>query len=300
MKVLVTGAGGYIGSRVCARLRTQPGVTVLALGRRASATIDVSIDLATAPGALGDCLREFQPTAVVNCAGTISADPGVCFDSHVVSTTHLLDAVATHAAGARFVQLGSAAEYGQAVAEPGLITEDTPPRPVGPYGVSKLASTLIARHQGATLGLDCTVLRIFNLLGPGMPPGTIVPRVLQLLRTRNPADPVELGPLGVYRDFVHVDDVVDAIVAAAGVPRANAHGVINIASGQAVLVRDLVRMLLQAAGHHGEILESAHGSSRSGFVVWQRANIARAAAVLGWKPRRVLHDSIAELARGRE
>jgi nucleoside-diphosphate-sugar epimerase len=300
MRVVVAGADGYIGSRVCRRLLSMGGIGVLALSRRVSGSEAIApVDLVKAPDALVSMLTDYRPDAVINCVGTTSPHLRACVDAHVVATANLLAAVAEAAPGARLIQLGSAAEYGQAVEPPLRLNEDTPPVPRGAYAVSKLSSTLLAVTHGPTLGLECVALRVFNLIGPDMTPGTIIPNVMRILANpeRRVADPVELGRMDVYRDFVHIDDVVSAIISAVLVGSICSGTIINIASGEAVMIRELVRRLLDAAGHQGAIREVAAGTGRSVGVTWQCADIGRARSLLGWSPRKSLPDSIAELVR---
>lgn len=295
-RILLAGGSGYIGSRVRQRLASDPAVEMLAIARRPCPHA-LTLDLAAQPGELRAVMQEFRPQVVVNCAGTISADLRETVSAHVVATANLLQSLADDAPSARFVQIGSAAEYGQAVEPPQLIDEDIEPRPEGPYGVSKLAATQLALTHAAQRQASCVVLRVFNLLGPEMPQGTVVARVMSFLATRrDTAQAIELGRLDVYRDFVHVDDVVAAVVAAAEyIPQQPE--VFNIASGEPVLVRTLVRELLDSAGHDGPIVESAPGSARSAGVTWQHADIGRARARLGWNPRVTRAAALADLAR---
>jgi len=298
MKVLVAGAGGYIGARTAARFRSIPGATVRGLGRRLAG--EPPLDLATDEAGLRTAFLEFQPDVIVNAAGTISTHIASCVAAHVDVTANLLMIASELAPGARFVQLGSAAEYGDAVREPDAIHEDTLPQPQGAYGISKLAATLLATREGSSRGLHAIALRVFNLVGPDMTPGTIFPNVVRFLREpgRRASDPLVVGTLDTWRDFVHIDDVVSSIVAAATVPetRLASGSIINIASGQAVRVHDVVRRLLDAAGHVGPIEERASGSGRSAGVRWALGDNRRAFERLGWRPQKPLATALGELA----
>nr|WP_322975328.1 NAD-dependent epimerase/dehydratase family protein [Actinacidiphila bryophytorum] len=102
------------------------------------------------------------------------------------------------------------------------------------------------------------------------------------------------GDLGAYRDFVDVRDVAEAVALAATAP-GPLPPVVNVGSGQATLVRDLAVELAGLCSFGGRITESGAGSERSAGVSWVRADIALAAAALGWQPLRTLHDALAAL-----
>lgn len=284
-RIWLAGASGYIGSRVWRALEAG-GAEVMPIARRSHSTPGIrAIDMAADPEGLASSIADFNPDLVVNCAGTISPDARTAVAAHVTATANLLDGMEKVHPGLPLVQLGSAAEYGAAVERPGLIGENTPPRPEGPYGISKLASTQLAIAYGRRTGGSVIVLRVFNLLGPDMPLGTVVARVLDFLSARPSSDtPIRTGRLDVYRDFVHVDDVVAAVVAATTRTAEGQPAVVNVAGGRPVLVRTLVRDMLDAAGHPGGIEEDAAGSTRSEGVPWQHADIARARERLGWTP----------------
>ncbi len=147
------------------------------------------------------------------------------------------------------MHVGSAAEYGPV---PGgvPVSEQAEPRPVGPYGVSKLAGTELVLASG----LDAAVLRVFDVVGPGAPTASLFGRLAEGLRRALERDEnqVRMPDLSGYRDFVDVRDVARAIRAAAV---SAATGVINIGSGHAVRARDAAQLLVRASGFEGSIVE---------------------------------------------
>ena len=287
-RVLLIGANGFLGRHVHEVL-TADGWQVQPTSRTGHVRVDLS------PGGaapLAGVLTAYRPDAVVNCAGAVTGDPAELIAANTTGPAVLVRAMLDHAPDARLVHLGSAAEYGVSV--PGTpVTEAQLPRPVGLYGVSKLAGTQ-AVELGRVAGLDAVVLRVFNPVGPGAPPSSLPGRLVA--EFVDAGERVELGPLGAVRDFVDARDVARAVLAAIDAP-AVAAPVLNVASGRGVPVRTLVDTLAGIAGFAGTITESANGSARSGEVSWQEADIATTGRVLGWRPRVELRDSLGDLWR---
>jgi nucleoside-diphosphate-sugar epimerase len=283
MRLLLIGASGFIGRHVRARAAGFQVVTV----SRSPGMGDLCLDLAAAtPAEVAKLIQEEAPDAVVNCGGVTRADPAEMVSGNVVAVANLVAALAS--APVRLVHLGSAAEYGHVpVGHP--VTESTDPSPVGPYGVTKLAGTEIVRAAR----LDAVALRVFNPIGPGMPASTLAGRVAAGLRSDDAE--VRVGSLAAHRDFVDVRDVADAILAAAGAP-GPLPPVLNVGSGRATPLRDVVTCLAEIAGPGRPIVEEATGgSARSAEVSWQQADLGAVERALGWAPATDLATSLRDL-----
>ncbi|GAA2078651.1 NAD-dependent epimerase/dehydratase family protein [Actinomadura alba] len=283
MRLLLIGASGFIGRHIRAR---ATGFQVVTISRSQGAG-DVCLDLAAAgPAEVAKLIDEEAPDAVVNCSGVTGGDPAEMVSGNVVAVANLVAALA--AVPVRLVHVGSAAEYGQ-VAPGNPITESTEPRPVGPYGVTKLAGTEIVRAAVS----DAVVLRVFNPIGPGMPGSTLPGRVAARLRGRDAE--VRVGSLAAHRDFVDVRDVADAVLAAAGCA-GPLPPVLNVGSGRATPLREVVTALSEIAGPGSRIVEdTAGGSARSAGVPWQQADISAIGRALGWAPTTDLTASLRDL-----
>ena len=286
MRALVIGASGYLGSRVH-RAAAAAGLDVVTAGRSGG---HVALDLATAtPDAVAALIAGIAPDVVVNCAGATGGDLATLTAANVDGPATLVTALLRLPA-VRLVHLGSAAEYGRGPGEV-PVREDEPARPLSPYGVTKLAGTRLV-ELGRTAGLPAVVLRVFNPVGPGAPGHTLAGRaVAELARAVREHDVVRLGGLDAVRDFVDVDDVAAAVLAAATCPLP-AHGVVNVGSGTAVSARELVGTLVDVAGARVRIEEGGGGSARSADVPWQQADVTAATATWGWRPRRPLAVSL--------
>jgi nucleoside-diphosphate-sugar epimerase len=295
MRLLIIGAGGFIGAHVRG-LAATAGLEVATASRSGldgspgHAHVNLAEDC---PAAIAALIDEVAPDAVVNCAGATTGDPAQLLAVNVTSVYTLAKAMLMARAPARLVHLGSAAEYGPAT--PGVaVTEQSVPRPVAPYGATKLAGTQLI-DLACAAGLDAVVLRVFNPVGPGAPAGSLPGRLAaELRRALRDGGGIHLGPTRAVRDFIDVRDVADAIIAAAQVPKLP-HRVLNIGTGHAVPAQVLVRQMLAISGWTGVIHEDSGGSPRTPDVSWQEADITCAVEDLGWKPNRDLTASLAAL-----
>ncbi|GAA1411370.1 NAD-dependent epimerase/dehydratase family protein [Kitasatospora putterlickiae] len=325
MRVLLLGADGFIGRRVTDRLLVDPELQVTVLGRRDSA--DIRFDLTTgSPGALARFLDAVAPQVVINCAGATYGSSRTLIRANTLAVATVCEGIRRSREPARLVHVGSAAEYGPV---PGgvPVSESSEPRPVGPYGVSKLAGTELVLASG----LDAAVLRVFDVVGPGSPTASLFGRLAEGLRRalEREESQVRMPDLSGYRDFVDVRDVARAIQAAAV---SAATGVINIGSGHAVRAREAAQLLVRASGFEGTIVEEnrqvvlpaqaggpvehvpghvpAHhlpghrpveprpgeGRVASGEPVpWRQADVRTARDRLGWRTQVPLEESLGDV-----
>ena len=300
-RFLVLGANGFIGRAIVDTLTQNPAVgEVVRLtrqpeGARTGAGRSWAVDLVGASDAtLSGLLDDIGPQVVVNAVGATTGDERDMLALNADLVAKLVRVVRAHG-GVRLVQIGSAAEYG--LTEPGRpVRESDPGAPVSDYGRSKLSGTRIVLAAVAHGDLDATVLRVFNPIGPGAPPTTLLGRateaIIHAIHHSEPA--VELGPLSSYRDYVDVRDVAWAVLAA-GVRAGETEPLFNIARGQAVQSRLLVKMLARVADYEGPILESEDLPQRSGGLFWQEADIGAAQLSLPWSPRYSIADAVVAL-----
>lgn len=207
--------------------------------------------------------------------------------ANVGGTVSLMEAV-RDVGVQRVVFVSSGAVYGEQGQQP--LHEGLPPQPGSPYAVSELAAEYYVRTIGQLVGVSTLSLRVFNAYGPGQPlpavHAPVIPRFLH--QAQSGGSLVISGDGRQTRDYVYVDDVVDALVAAmAAEPPPN--GVINIGSGQSTSVRELATAVMAAIGVRGEPL---YRSTEARGVSTMQADLALAQQVLGFAPRVTLAEGL--------
>lgn len=307
--VLVTGAAGFIGSHLCEALlaaghrvigldnfdpyyspaRKQRNLTA-ALQSDAFALVEGDI---RDQGLLASVFGEYQPQAVAHLAARPGvraslADPLGYAQVNVQGTIALLCA-SVQAGVSRFIYTSSSSVYG---AGPLPFDEDQPPCPLSPYAVAKYAGELYCRTFHGLYGLPMICLRLFTVYGPRMRPDLAVAKFTRALLVGKPL-PI-YGDGSAARDLTYVADVVAAIQAALGEKgeeAARAGAVINIGSGVATTVRELVGLLEEATGRRATL---HFEPPAAGEVACTRASVERARRLLAWQPRTNLREGIAQ------
>jgi GDP-4-dehydro-6-deoxy-D-mannose reductase len=229
-RVLITGAGGFLGGAIRERLVGRGDVEVIATARADLA------DRARAEAALASA----GPDVVVHAAGRTHGSVDAFYADNVATTETLAAAITAAAPGCGLILLGSAAQYGRS-AERTPWRESGPCEPLDDYGTSKLVAEAAAFAQGAQSGLRVASLRIFNVIAPAPTGEQAFSSFLRKLARAVAGPPpwrVEMGSLAAIRDFVAVEDVLEAV------ERVIDRGVwsepINVCTGVGRQVRELL------------------------------------------------------------
>jgi UDP-glucose 4-epimerase len=300
MRLLVTGGAGYIGS-ICAQRLVDDGheITVLddlSRGHRDAVPEGaglVEVDLRDA-GAVRDALApgfdgvlHFAALALVS----ESVDhPERYWRTNVGGTLNLLDAMREAGIG-RLVFSSTCATYGEPDRVP--ITEDTPERPVNPYGESKLAVDRMISTECAAHRLGAVSLRYFNVagasghLGEDHEPEThLIPNVLKVaLGRRDAVDvygtdyPTDDGT--AVRDYIHIDDLAEAHVLALGSAEPGVHRILNLGNGRGFSVREVIEAARTITGHSIPVHEAPRRPGDPPRLVAASEHVR---STLGWEP----------------
>jgi GDP-4-dehydro-6-deoxy-D-mannose reductase len=253
---VVTGGKGFIGRHLVEALRRR-GVIVATLGRRvsgdASDATHIMLDEASWHSrALDRILGDVAPDCVFHLAGRSQGTPAELTHANVELMESLLRALSRTGLQPRLVVAGSAAEYGAAIRDGEPICETAICEPLSVYGASKLAQTRAALAFADATGTSVLVARIFNPLGPHMPThlaiGDFVSQIASMSGGRGT---LRVGNIDVRRDMIDVEQVATLLCQLSECP--DARGVVNVCSGQAPLLRDLIEMLIEESGREVDI-----------------------------------------------
>jgi nucleoside-diphosphate-sugar epimerase len=300
MRALVTGGAGFIGSHLAERLvRDGHEVRVLdnlATGRRQN-ILPLADELELVEGDIQSYERVhnavngteivFHQAALPSVPRSVQ-DPLTSNATNVIGTLNILLA-ARDAGVQRVVFASSSSVYGQNPVLPK--SEDLAPLPISPYAVAKLAGEGYCRSFWRVYGLETVCLRYFNIFGPRQDPlsqySAVIPSFISALLERRA--PTIYGDGEQSRDFTYVDNVVEANLLAAS--SADGIGeVFNIACGEQV---SLNQLMVELRRQLDTPIEAEHAPERLGDVRHSHADVSRAEAIFGYRPRVAFADGIA-------
>ncbi|KPH97963.1 UDP-glucose 4-epimerase [Actinobacteria bacterium OV450] len=321
MTFLITGGAGYIGSHVVrAMVAAGEGVVVyddLSTGNEDRVPEGVPLVIGSVLDRLNldETLRRYKITGVVHLAGKKQVGESVekplfYYHENVEGLQVLLGAVAE--AGVRnFLFSSSASVYGMPDVE--LVTEETPCAPLSPYGETKLAGEWLVRAAGKAHGISTACLRYFNVAGAAAPEladtgvFNLVPMVFERFDKGEGArifgDDYPTPDGTCIRDYIHVEDLAEAHVAAArklaewGAAGEYKDLTVNIGRGEGVSVREMAQLLNEGTGHTHEPVVVPRRPGDPAKVV---ASADKIAAELGWKARHDVREMITSAWAGWE
>ncbi len=297
MKALVTGVGGFVGVHLAARLvadgwdvvgTVRPGSPrwrLEALGVADKVEVvdaDLSDGVATA-----DATRAAAPdVAFLLAAARADATTAERAATAAVNSTSALWVVdALPESCQAVVRLGSSTEYGEAA---GPMDERSPLQPRGFFGATKAAGSLLTVAAASRRGLRSAVLRAFQVYGPLDHPGRLVPSALRAARA---GTPLPLTGAGLRRDWVYVDDVVEACVRVAGADHLPAGQVLNVGTGRQVSNEELVAEVERVSGRPVRVAVGSHPGRAWDAASWV-CDPSLARELLGWEAKVDLADGL--------
>jgi nucleoside-diphosphate-sugar epimerase len=292
-RILVTGAGGFVGAAV-ADLAARQGHQVTVLVRNPAAPRAATLagrcavtvaDLADR-GAVDAALAQARPNIIIHSAwegvGGAARAGDIQLDN-IRTTVSLLDAAITVGAS-RFIGIGSQAEYGR---HDRRIDESAATEPFLLYGAAKLSACHLTRQRATEAGIGFAWLRLFSPYGPGDNPNWLIPSVAaQILAGQAPRT-----SLGTQKwDYLHIVDTARGVLAAALTD--SAQGVFNLSSGRAVTVRSIVERIRDLA-RPGLALTFGDIPFGPNQIMHLEGDCSRLSAATGWAPSIAIEDGLA-------
>jgi len=289
LRCLITGGAGFLGAALANRLVSEGHHVRVLDDLSAGDPSRLDSRVLFTRGDVKDVPKLWSLLQGVDCVYHLAARvfvpesilyPRDYNDVNVGGTVAIMEAV-RDAGVKRVVVASSGAVYGEQRKQP--VGEQTVPHPDSPYAVSKLASEYYVFTIGVLCGIETVALRIFNAYGPGQfVPASHAPVIPQFLKQAlRGGTLIVFGDGNQTRDFVYIDDVVDALAAAATAPDVDRH-IINVGSGQEVSINQLVEKVARATGRN---VNRLYSQANDGGVSRLVADIHLARRKFGYSPK---------------
>jgi UDP-glucuronate 4-epimerase len=307
VRVVVTGAAGFIGSHLCERLLARGDQVVgvdnfdplydpalkhgnLVESQRNDRFQFAETDIRDAD-ALGNLWRE--ECRGVDCVVHLAARAGVrpsiedpvgYEQTNILGTVHLLKLLCETNPCPRLVFASSSSVYGNSPRTP-FREEDSVDFPISPYAATKKAGELICYTYHHLHGLPVTALRFFTVYGPRQRPDLAIHKfTASLLR----GEPIEMyGDGESSRDYTYIDDILDGVIAA--MDRGEGYEIVNLGSEHPIKLRELIRMLEAATGREAHIRQLP---LQPGDVNCTFADLTKARHLLGYDPKTPFEEGV--------
>ncbi|MEW6543141.1 MAG: NAD-dependent epimerase/dehydratase family protein [Nitrospirota bacterium] len=296
MKIVVTGGAGFIGSHLVDRL-IQEGHEVavvdnLSTGKRRNLNRAARFYKLDIQGSrLERVFRKERPAMLMHLAAQMNVRRSVedpIFDAqvNVLGTINVLEQAVQHGVRKAVFTSSGGAIYGEQEVYPA--PETHPTKPFSPYGISKLAGEYYLTYYQQLSGIQAVSLRLGNVYGPRQDPhgeaGVVAIFAQKILAGEQP---VINGNGRQTRDFVYVDDVVEAYLAAIG---KDVQGTYNVGTGEETSINDLFRLVADLTNPGCKEL---HGPAKKGEQLRSSVDSSKLRRELGWEPRVLLREGLA-------
>ena len=292
---LITGSSGFLGRPLLGLLldRAAPG-DLCAVGRKRLLPCPPDafrrVDLEDYDD-LTRVIAEVAPSTVFHLAGkTPPGEPWDYYRKNTLGTIHLLDALRTSGRPCRVVLVGSASELGPVPVQSLPVGEDYPCHPAEAYGLSKWLATCAG--LAACPPLEVIIARVFNPIGPGLPPSQALGRFAEELAGGSGPIRLSVGDIEARRDFIDVRDVARALVALSRLGRPGR--IYNVGTGHSRRVGDALDRLIDLSGRDVQV-EVDPARIRSPGPADSRAGIVRITREIGWSAEIPWEESLRDL-----
>lgn len=292
MKVLVTGAGGFVGEYLVKLLKVH-NHDIVAIGINNGTFLkELSIpthvvNILDYP-VLRETMQNVVPDAVIHLAAVSNVPiswnkPGLTIDVNIHGTVNVLQALYEVNPKAKFLNIGSSDEYGLTAKCGKPLTEDMPCQPQNPYSISKYCTEQMVLQLGKKYGMNVISTRSFNHFGPGQAKGFVVSDFASQIKAIEAGEQepvIRVGDLSAARDFTFVSDVVEAYVSL--IEKDVESGVYNVCSGKAMTVQEILDMMLSLSSRNIKV-EVDEGKFRPSEVPFFVGCADKISSTTAWK-----------------
>jgi len=298
LKVFITGATGFVGSNIARNLAMKNEFGVHIIHRPNSNMWRIqeilpkimthSVDIADKKG-LHAAVKKIQPDIIFHLAnvgvyGGLEGNPEDIIRSNLIGTINLVEALRS-VPYLCFVNTGSSSEYGPKAAP---MKERDYCEPESIYAISKLAATIYTLQEAKRNKKPIVNVRLFSPFGPYDSKARLISYAI---KQASENEPMHLNTRTAVRDYVYVDDVVDAYLLCVKHIDAVRGEVLNIGSGSETSVSDIVKLVKNVTGSRSKIIWKNQKSNRFESEVW-RADTKKVKRLLSWKPKITLREGI--------
>jgi len=306
MRILITGAGGFVGTHLIKELQKNPEGEIFAAVYKSTSDIASLVEADhISEGDLTDyafaqkLIQTTKPDVIYHLAALSvvhnSAEHATSvINSNTTISYNLLEATRLYTPKARFMAICSANVYGLVAPSEIPIKESSPFRPLNPYAVSKIAQEMLALQYHLAHGLNVVILRPFNHTGVGQTTDFVIPAFAkQFVKIEQGATSViEVGNLETTRDFTDVSDMVRAYVLAS--EKCVSGVAYNIGSGRGYTIREILNIFQKITGKTVEIKVN-QSLMRKSDVPILIADASKFRKVTGWEPKVSLETTISDI-----
>ncbi len=280
-KILVTGADGFIGRALVKRLR-ESGALVTGLDLKDADICDPASLLKFKSGHKYELVYHLASISYVPRAWQ---DPQGMYRTNLLGTLNVLEFCRVRQV--KKLVFMSSYVYGRPKYLP--IDEEHPVAPANPYAWSKYLGEMLCRAYANDFGLNCVILRPFNIYGPGQKADFLIPTIMSQVARGGKVVVKDLKP---KRDFLFLGDMVEALLAA-GSRRTKSMDVVNIGYGQSYSIREIIELAGENTGR--KIAVGSLGEKRRGEINDVVAEIGKAKKELRWRPAVGLREGLGRL-----
>lgn len=278
-RILILGATGFVGKKLIPKLAEIYGDEALI---KWGSDFDIREDKIIAS------ITHENPSIIIHAAGKSFVPDSWKYpnDFYTINTLGTINvAEAARISGAKIIFL-STFVYGAPYSLP--ISETDSAQPFNPYASSKFLAEQLLKNYFEFFGVESNVLRVFNVYGDGQQDDFLIPTIISQYKNFGSIHVKDIKP---KRDYIHVDDLTDAIVAAS--KKINGFSVYNVASGESHSVADIIEYVHQAGGKEVPVISD--NLSRENEVMDTRADISKIMNELNWIPKIKIREGIKRL-----